>query len=223
VRKTTIRAFGSGVRLRCPEDFEHSLEVVVSSLSLAARRSVLADLIPGALARDVALIAGGAGLTGLAAQVVLPVPGTPVPITGQTFAALLVGAALGWRRGAASMLLYLLVGAAGMPWFNNGTSGLTASAGYIVGYVLAGALVGALAARGWDRSPLRTMGTMAVGNLVIYAVGVPWLMAAASLNLTAGLEKGVLPFLIGDAAKIALAAAVLPAAWALAGKTRKQD
>jgi biotin transport system substrate-specific component len=223
VRKATIRAFGRLCGLRCPEDFEHSLEVVVSSLSLAARRSVLADLIPGALARDVALVAGGAGLTGLAAQVVLPVPGTPVPITGQTFAALLVGAALGWRRGAASMLLYLLVGAAGLPWFNNGTSGLTASAGYIVGYVLAGALVGALAARGGDRTPVRTMGTMAVGNLVIYAVGVPWLMAAASLDLATGLEKGVIPFLIGDAAKIALAAAVLPAAWALAGRARKRD
>jgi biotin transport system substrate-specific component len=199
------------------------LEVVVSSLSLAGRRPVLADLVPGALVREGVLVAAGAGLTGLAAQVVLPVPGTPVPMTGQTFAALLVGAALGWRRGAASMLLYLLVGAAGVPWFNHGTSGLTgASAGYVVGFVFAGALVGGLAGRGGDRTPLRTVATMAVGNLVIYAVGVSWLMASASLDLATVLEKGVLPFLVGDAIKIALAAGLLPATWALVRRSREQ-
>ncbi|OZM73872.1 biotin transporter BioY [Amycolatopsis antarctica] len=189
--------------------------------SLAARRPVLADLVPGTLARDITLVAAGAGLTGLAAQVVLPVPGTPVPITGQTFAALLVGATLGWRRGGAAMLLYLLVGAMGVPWFNGATSGLTgASAGYIVGFVFAGALVGALASRGGDRTPLRAAGTMAVGNLVVYAVGVPWLMAAASMDLGTALGAGVAPFLIGDVVKIALAAGLLPAAWALTGRGR---
>lgn len=199
----------------------------MSSLSAAipaARRPVLADLVPGTLARDITLVATGAAFTGLAAQVVLPIPGTPVPITGQTFAALLVGTALGWRRGGAAMLLYLLVGAAGMPWFNGGTSGLTgASAGYIVGFVFAGALVGALAGRGGDRTPMRMAGTMAIGNLVVYAVGVPWLMAAASVDLGAALAMGVVPFLIGDAVKIALAAGVLPATWALVDRFRKQD
>jgi biotin transport system substrate-specific component len=119
------------------------------------------------------------------------------------------------------MLLYLLAGAAGVPWFQDGSAGLSgASAGYIVGFVFAGALVGALAGRGGDRTPLRTAGTMVLGNLVIYAVGVPWLMAAASLDLGTALQKGVEPFLAGDAIKIVLAAGLLPAAWALTGKRK---
>jgi biotin transport system substrate-specific component len=194
---------------------------VLSSQSFVAGRLVLADLIPARPARTVALVAGGAVLTGLAAQIAVPVPGSPVPITGQTFAVLLVGAALGWRRAAASMLLYLAAGAAGVPWFTDGSSGLAgASAGYIVGFVLAAAMVGALAGRGGDRTPARTAGTMLLGNLAIYAVGVPWLMAAASMDLFTALDKGVVPFLVGDAVKIALAAGLLPGAWALAGRLR---
>ncbi len=196
----------------------------MSSLSVAGSRPVLADLVPGALVRDAILVAGGAALTGAAAQILIPVPGSPVPMTGQTFAALLVGAALGWKRGALSMALYLAVGAAGFGWFQNGSSGLTgASAGYIVGFVFAGALVGALAGRGGDRTPLRTAGTMVLGNLVIYAVGVPWLMASTGFGLDTALEKGVVPFLIGDALKIVVAAALLPGAWALVSKFRKED
>ncbi|MGY6658787.1 biotin transporter BioY [Amycolatopsis roodepoortensis] len=196
----------------------------MSSLSVAGRRPVLADLVPGALARDAVLVAGGAALTGAAAQILIPVPGSPVPMTGQTFAALLVGAALGWKRGALSMALYLAVGAAGFGWFQNGSSGLFgASAGYIVGFVLAGALVGALAGRGGDRTPLRTAGTMVLGNLAIYSVGVPWLMASTGFGLSTALEKGVVPFLIGDALKIAVAAALLPGTWALVSRFRKES
>lgn len=196
----------------------------MSALPLAGRRPVLADLVPGALTRDIALVVGGAAFTGLAAQLAFPVPGSPVPVTGQTLAALLVGASLGWQRGGASMLLYLLAGAVGVPWFTEAGSGLAgASTGYIVGFVFAGALVGALAARGGDRTPLRMAGTMAVGNLMIYAVGVPWLMAAASVDLTTGLTMGIAPFLIGDAVKIAIAAGLLPATWALVRKVRGED
>ncbi|MBB4688856.1 biotin transporter BioY [Amycolatopsis jiangsuensis] len=196
----------------------------MSSLSFTGRRQVLADLVPGALVRDLTLVAGGAVLTGAAAQLVIPIPGTPVPMTGQTFAALLVGASLGMRRGAASMLLYLLVGAAGVPWFQGATSGLSgASAGYIVGFVVAGALVGALARRGGDRTPLRTAGTMALGNVAIYAFGVPWLMAAGGYDFTTAFGKGVVPFLVGDVLKIVVAAGVLPLAWAAVSRFRKQD
>ncbi|WP_116046648.1 biotin transporter BioY [Amycolatopsis palatopharyngis] len=196
----------------------------MSSLSIASRKPVLADLVPGALVRDLTLVVGGAAFTGLAAQVVFPIPGSPVPMTGQTFAALLVGTALGWQRGGAALLLYLLAGAAGVPWFNNGTSGLFgASAGYIVGFVLAATLVGALAARGGDRTPVRMAGTMLLGNLAIYAVGLPWLMASAGFDLSTGLAKGVVPFLLGDAMKIALAAGLLPAAWALVRRIRKES
>ncbi|RZQ59341.1 biotin transporter BioY [Amycolatopsis suaedae] len=191
----------------------------MSTPSLTARPAVLADIVPGALARDLALIAAGAGLTGVAAQITVPVPGSPVPMTAQTFAALLVGAALGWRRGALSMVVYLLVGAAGVPWFNGGTSGLYgASAGYVVGFVFAGALVGALAGRGGDRTPLRAAATMVLGNLAIYVVGVSWLMASTGFDLATALDKGVAPFLIGDAIKIVIAAGLLPGVWALLGR-----
>ena len=194
----------------------------MSSLSVAGHRPVLADLVPGALVRDAILVAGGAALTGAAAQLVIPVPGSPVPMTGQTFAALLVGAALGWKRGALSMALYLAVGAAGVGWFQDGSSGLFgASAGYIVGFVFAGALVGALAGRGGDRTPLRMAGTMVLGNLVIYSFGVPWLAASLGVGLSTAVEKGVVPFLIGDALKIAVAAALLPGTWALVSRFRK--
>lgn len=185
------------------------------TLALAPRRTVLADFVPGALVRDLTLVVAGAALTGLAAQVAVPIPGSPVPLTGQTFAALLVGAALGWQRGATSMLLYLIAGVAGVPWFQGGSSGVPVSLGYVVGFVFAGALVGFLAGRGGDRTPVRTIGTMVLGNLAIYAVGVPWLMAMTGMGFAKALSVGVLPFLIGDALKIALAAGVLPGAWAL--------
>lgn len=185
------------------------------TLALAPRRTVLADFVPGALVRDLGLIAAGAVFTGLAAQVALPIPGSPVPLTGQTFAALLVGASLGWQRGATSMLLYLIAGVAGVPWFQGGTSGVPVSLGYVVGFVFAGALVGWLAGRGGDRTPFRVIGTMALGNLVIYSVGVPWLMAMTGMSFAKAVTVGLLPFLLGDALKIALAAGVLPGAWAL--------
>ncbi|MCO6009356.1 biotin transporter BioY [Actinoallomurus purpureus] len=184
--------------------------------AVATRPAVLGDLVPGRLVRDIALVVGAAVFVGIAAQVSVPIPGTPVPVSGQTFAVLLSGAALGLGRGAASMVLYALAGMVGVPWFAQGASGWhMASFGYILGFVLAGAVVGALAARGGDRSPLRTVGTMAVGLAVIYAVGVPWLMAWTHSDLGGALSMGVRPFLIGDAIKVALAAGLLPGAWRL--------
>jgi biotin transport system substrate-specific component len=188
-------------------------------------RAVLADLLPGERARDLALVVAYAGFTGLAAQVVVPLPFTPVPVTGQTFAVLLGAAALGWQRGFLGMGLYLAAGLAGVPWFSQwrgGTDTLSApSFGYIVGFVVAAALVGRLAAGGLDRTPARVVLTMVAGNLVIYAFGLPWLMAAVHVGLAKGLHLGVTPFLGGDALKIALAAGLLPSAWALVGRTRR--
>lgn len=180
---------------------------------------VLGDVIPGGLARDVTLVVGGAALTAVAAQVAIPLPFTPVPLTLQTFAVLLVGASLGTVRGLASILLYLAVGAAGAPIFSEGSSGTgSASFGYVVGFVLAAGLVGLLAERGATRSPLATAGVMVVGNVVVYAVGVPWLMHAAHLGLAKGLALGLAPFVIGDLIKVAVAAGVLPIAWRLLGR-----
>jgi biotin transport system substrate-specific component len=189
------------------------------ALGRPARPLVLGDLLPGARVRDVALVLGGAVLVGLAAQVSFPIPGTPVPVTGQTFAVLLAGAALGWRRGLAAMALYLVAGAAGVPWFAEASSGWSApSFGYIIGFVLAGTVVGWLAGRGGDRTPVRTLLTMALGTLLIYAVGVPYLMADLGIGLAKALDLGVQPFLVGDGLKVLLAAGVLPAAWRLTGR-----
>ncbi|GAB7108421.1 biotin transporter BioY [Streptomyces phaeofaciens JCM 4814] len=177
---------------------------------------VLADLIPASRVRDVALVLGGAALTGLAAQIAVPIPGSPVPVTGQTFAALLVGTTLGARRGFLSLALYALAGVAGVPWFADGTSGSAAvSFGYILGMVLASAVVGALARRGADRSVWRMAGAMLLGEAIIYAVGVPYLAYAADLSLSAAVAAGLTPFLIGDALKAALAMGLLPSAWKL--------
>ncbi|MFE6359792.1 biotin transporter BioY [Streptomyces sp. NPDC057806] len=179
---------------------------------------VLADLLPASRVRDIALVVGGAALTGLAAQIAVPVPGTPVPVTGQTFAALLVGTSLGARRGVAALALYALAGLAGMPWFAGGGHGFSASFGYILGMLLASAAVGALARRGADRSMPRMAGTMLLGEAIIYAVGVPYLAFSADLSASAAIAAGLTPFLIGDALKAALAMGLLPTAWKLLDK-----
>ncbi|MET9482457.1 biotin transporter BioY [Streptomyces sp. SID3212] len=182
---------------------------------------VLADLLPAhrARARDLALVVGGAVLTGVAAQLSVPVPGSPVPVTGQTFAALLIGVSLGARRGFLSLALYALLGMAGVPWFSEGASGVGfPTLGYVLGMLLAATVVGALARRGGDRSVVRTAGTMVLGSAIIYAVGVPYLAVSADLSLSAAVSAGLVPFLLGDALKAALAMGALPAAWKLAGR-----
>mgnify|MGYP000241637547 CR=1 FL=1 len=187
--------------------------------TLTVRPRVLADLLPGGLARDLAIVAGAAALTGLAAQVAIPL--WPVPVTLQTLTVLLAGAALGPMRGAAAMLLYLGVGAAGVPWFAQQTSGIGfVTFGYVIGFVLAAALVGALARRGADRTVTGTIGVMVLGNLLIYAVGVPYLAVALGVDLGQAISMGATPFLVGDALKILLAAGLLPAAWRRSGRGR---
>ncbi|MBQ0829236.1 biotin transporter BioY [Streptomyces tagetis] len=192
----------------------------MSTAAVPARTGlVLADLIPSSRVRDAALVAGGAALTGLAAQIAVPVPGSPVPVTGQTFAALLVGTSLGAGRGLLSLALYALVGMAGMPWFAEGGSGaLAPSLGYVFGMMLAAAAVGALARRGADRSAWRMAGTMLLGSAVVYAVGVPYLALSTGMSAGAAIAAGLTPFLIGDALKAALAMGVLPTAWKLLGR-----
>jgi biotin transport system substrate-specific component len=185
---------------------------------VAPRPRVLADLVPGALVRDVVLVVAAAALTGLAAQVLVRLPFTPVPISLQTFTVLLAGAALGPIRGGMAMLLYLVAGLFGVPWFSEQQSGWEfASFGYIIGFVFAGALVGWLARRGLDRTVPGTIGIMVLGNLVIYVLGVGWLANFLAVDLPTALGFGLWPFLVGDALKIALAAGLLPGAWKLVG------
>jgi biotin transport system substrate-specific component len=187
--------------------------------NVVARPRVLADVVPGGAVRDVALIVGAAAFTGLAAQVAIPLPFTPVPLSLQTFAVLLSAAALGPHRAAAAMLLYLAAGVGGVPWFAEQRAGIGfPSFGYIVGFVLAAVVVGALARRGSDRSVLGTAATMVLGNLVIYAAGVPYLALAIGVDLPTAVTLGAAPFLVGDGLKIVLAAGLLPAAWRLVGE-----
>jgi biotin transport system substrate-specific component len=116
-------------------------------------------------------------------------------------------------------MLYALAGVAGMPWFAEGGSGAGApSFGYVLGMLLASAVVGALARRGGDRNVWRTAGTMLLGEAVIYAVGVPYLAVATGMSVSAAVAAGLTPFLLGDALKAALAMGVLPTAWKFAGK-----
>jgi biotin transport system substrate-specific component len=171
-------------------------------------------------ARHIALIVAGTLFVILATQIIVPT--SPVPFTGQTFAVLLVGGALGFRRAALSLGLYLLIGAIGLPVFSRGGHGvdflLGATGGYIVGFVLAAALVGRLAELGWDRNLIGAVGAMLLGNIVIYAVGAPWLAVATKRTLVDAIAVGVTPFLIWDAVKILAAAAFFPAAWWLVGR-----
>lgn len=190
------------------------------SLPLERRRPVvLADLIPGERARSIVLVVAGAAIVGLLAQVSVPLPFTPVPITGQTLGALLVGSALGSKRGVASLGLYTLAGLAGMPWFAGQSSGWAApSFGYILGMLLAAGLCGLLAERQADRTAKRALPAMLISSVVIYAVGVPWLAVAIHVGPATALSKGLYPFLVGDAIKVLLAAGALPTAWKLADR-----
>jgi biotin transport system substrate-specific component len=169
--------------------------------------------------RSLALAVAGSALVALCARISVPL--YPVPMTMQTFAVLLIGAAYGWRLGAATLALYLLEGAAGLPVFAPPESaGFVGgpTAGYIVGFILAAGLVGWLAERGWDRNVILTGAAMILGNLVIYALGLAWLWKFVGDKV---LELGLFPFLIGDALKIALAMAVLPAAWKIVAALRR--
>jgi biotin transport system substrate-specific component len=190
----------------------------VSSISLSARPLVLADLIPGGRVRDVAVVIGAAGLTGLCAQVSIHTPLSPVPFTLQTFAVLLTGAAVGSIRGLVAMLLYLVAGGLGLPWFAHGSAGWGGpSFGYVVGFVLAAAVVGRLSERRADRHVLSTAAQFVLGSVLVYLIGAGWL--ALDLHLTAhrAFALGVRSFLVTDAVKAALAALVLPGAWRLIG------
>jgi biotin transport system substrate-specific component len=186
------------------------------------QRPVLADLLPASGARVGALVPviGGAALTGLAAQISVPVPGSPVPVTGQTFAVLLAGAALGTRRAAASMALYVLAGFAGVPWFAGGAHGTLSAPtlGYLIGFIVAGAAVGRLAERGADRSPWKTALAMVLGNAVIYAFGVTYLALSLHVSARTAVSLGLTPFLLGDALKVVLASGVLPGVWHFVGR-----
>ncbi len=182
-------------------------------------RPVLTDLLPRTAVRDVAVVVAGALLVAASAQIVVPLPFTPVPITGSTFGVLLVAAALGPLRGVLAMGLYLALGLVGLPFYAEASSGIEvfagATGGYLVAYPVVALLVGACARRGLDRTPRGMAAAFLLGSAVFYAFGVPWLAVVAEMDAGEALRAGMLPFLIGDLAKAALAAGLLPGVWRL--------
>jgi biotin transport system substrate-specific component len=173
-----------------------------------------------AYARDAILIVGFSLVNALAAQVEVRLPFTPVPITGQTFAVLLTGLLLGGRLGGLALIAYLAEGLVGLPFFAGGKSGLAyalgPTGGYLVGFVVAAYVVGRLADRGWDRRVGTTLLAMIIGNLIIYAAGLAWLVRFVGPDRV--LALGLVPFLAGDLVKVILAAIALPGGWKLVGR-----
>ena len=181
-----------------------------------------AALAPLDWTRSVGLVVSFSLLNALAAQIAIPIG--PVPITGQTFAVLLTGALLGSRLGAAALIVYLVEGASGLPFFAGGSGGfahiLGPAGGYLVSFPAAAYITGAFSEHGWDRRFITAASAMAIGSVVILLAGWVWL--SQFMGATAALHAGVTRFIIGDIVKIVLAAAVLPSGWALLKRRASQ-
>ena len=190
----------------------------MTSSTAAVPRPVLADALPGARVRDVLLVVAGALLTAACAQISIKIPGSPVPLTGQTFAVVLVGAGLGARRGGLSMLLYVALGLVA-PVYAGGTQGTAvlfgSSGGYLFGFVLAAWAMGAIAEHGGDRRVISAVCAFAVGQLLIFGVGVPWLKVATAQSWGWAIHEGFTIFILGGVIKAALAGVLMPSAWRL--------
>lgn len=195
----------------------------MSAIAVPARRPVLADALTPHRTRlqDAGLVLAGTGIVALLAQVTIPLP--LVPITGQTLGVILVGAALGSRRGAAALLTYLLIGLAGAPVFAEFSGGpasvLSPSFGFILGFVPAAFVAGWFAERAWDRTPLLAMAGFVAASAVPFLFGVPYLamildaVMGVELGLGGVLAAGLWPFIPGGLVKAAMAAVLIPAAW----------
>jgi biotin transport system substrate-specific component len=193
------------------------------STTLAPRRA-LADLVPSSLAVDAALVAGGAALTGALAQVSIPLGFTPVPLTGQTLGVLIVGSALGARRALLSMVLYVAAGLAGLPWFAGHAHGLPAATfGYLLGFVVAAPILGALAERGRDRVVRSAFAAMVAGEVAIFVLGVTWLKFDLHVSVATAIRLGFTPFIGVELMKSGLAGLALPGAWRVAAMGSRRD
>ena len=192
------------------------------TMQLSSQAALIDRVVPRTALTNVALILSGAVFTAYAAQLVIPM--WPVPMTAQTLAVLLVGSVLGATRGAISLIVYFSMGAAGMPVFSAATSlSFGPTFGYLVGFVAAAAAVGYLSERGWHKSVAGVLGSFAIANSIIYLFGLPWLAfvlgnLGAANDLAVVAAAGLAPFIVGDALKMILAAALLPLAWKYLGK-----
>ena len=180
-------------------------------------------VVPRSRVTSVLLVIGAAALTALAAQWEIHLPFTPVPVTGQTFAVLLTGAALGMTLGAAGQAVYVVAGALGLPVYAGGAAGWSTataqgSAGYLIGFIFAAGLVGFMAERRQDRTFPTMFTAFIAGSFIIYAFGVAGLMILLDMTFTEAVLAGVVPFILGDIIKAAAAGLLLPGAWKLVGE-----
>jgi len=168
------------------------------------------------------LILGGTFFLALMAQISIPVPGSPVPVTGQTLAVLLLGAAYGANLGFATLVFYILMGIAGAPIFSSGHHGLTwltgPTGGYLAGMAVASIVVGALAGRKWDQKISTVIPTMIIGEVIVFGFGLTWLQHATAMNWSMTFSKGLSPFILGEIIKIGIASTALPTVWRFVAK-----
>jgi biotin transport system substrate-specific component len=188
----------------------------VSSYAVPARPVVLADTLPGARVRDALLVLAGTALMVLLTQIEIPVPPSPVPITGQTLGVVVCGAALGANRGGLAMLAYIALGFF-LPVYSDGGTGIGhiwgATGGYLVGFVLAAYVVGRLAELGADRRVLAAFAAFVAGQLVVFGIGVPWLKVSADMAWGTAIHDGFAIFIVGGLIKAAVAALLVPVTW----------
>ncbi len=193
----------------------------MSTVAVSQPRSVLADVVSRSLLADAVLVVGAAVFVGLLAQISFYIHPFVVPFTGQTLGVLLVGSTLGVRRAVAAMGLYMAAGLAGLPWFAGGASGYSSLLfGYLVGFIVAVALMSWLAAKGNDRHVVSAVGLFVIGELAIYAFGVPWLAVDLHVSLAKAVTLGMTPYLIFDIAKAVVAGVLLPSTWRLVERTK---
>jgi biotin transport system substrate-specific component len=196
----------------------------MSIIAMPQQRRVLADVVPQSLLAEVVLVTGAAALVGLLAQISFHLSFTPVPITGQTLGVMLAGAALGWRRAGMAMSLYLVAGIAGVPWFENHTHGYVgANFGYLIGFVVAGTVLGWLSSMGTDRTVTRALVSMVIGDVIIFVIGVTWLKFNIHVSPAEAITLGFNPFLWGELIKAAIAGIALPSSWYLVDRMTKRN
>lgn len=189
-------------------------------------RVLTTAVLPRSLGVSAALVTGFALFTALMAQISIPLGFTPVPITGQTLAVLLSGAALGSRLGPLSQAVYWAMGAVGLPFYAEAQGGWDvatgATAGYLVGFVVAAWVVGRLAERRQDRDVWTAIPAFLFGSVIIYLFGVPWLARIVDVSWSRAAELGCYPFIVGDLIKVAVAGVLLPASWRFVTALRRR-
>ncbi len=196
----------------------------MSTITMPAPRRVLADVVPKSVLAEVALVVGAAALVGALAQISIHLPRNPVPITGQTLGVMLAGTALGWRRAGLALSLYLVAGIAGVPWFASHASGYAvATFGYLIGFIVAGSMLGWLASRGTDRTITRAVVSMAIGDVIIFVIGVTWLKFAIHVSPSEAIALGFTPFVWGEVIKAAISGVALPSSWRLVDRLTQKE